>query len=91
MKFLVLISDEWSIAICRSSLLFGIFIMKKWVVLNITFFGTEKYECVIKAKDIFIFIPLINSSATIELSFLVLIISAIIASNTISILFSLSG
>ena len=34
MKFLVLISDEWFGAICGSSLLLGIFMIKKWVVGN---------------------------------------------------------
>ena len=34
MKFLVLISDEWFAAICWSSLLLGIFMIKKWVVGN---------------------------------------------------------
>ena len=39
-KSLVLMSDEWFIAICWSSLLFGIFAIKKWVVFSRTYFGT---------------------------------------------------
>ena len=42
-------SEELFSAICWSSFLFGIFIMKKWVVFNLTYFGTLKYDCVIKA------------------------------------------
>ena len=34
------------------------------------------YDCVIKTRDIFSFLPLINNSVTIEFSFLLLIISA---------------
>ena len=52
-KSLVLISDEWFKAICWSSLLFGISVIKKWVVFSLTSFGTLKYDCVIKAREIF--------------------------------------
>ena len=90
-KSLVLISDEWFVAICWSSFLFGIFIIKKCVVFSLTSFGTLKYDCVIKTRQIFNFLPLMNNYVTIEFSFLLLIISAIISSKTISILFSLSG
>ena len=45
---------------------------------------TLKYECVIKTIEIFNFLPLINNSVTIEFSFLLLIISAIISSKTIN-------
>ena len=62
MKSLVSISDEWFNAICWSSLLFGIFAIKKWVVFSLTSFGTLKYDCVIKTREIFNFLPLINSS-----------------------------
>ena len=41
-KPLVLISDEWFIAICWSSLLFGIFAMKKWVVFRLTLGNKNK-------------------------------------------------
>ena len=37
-KSLVLMSDEWFIAISWSSLLFGIFVIKNWVVFNLTLF-----------------------------------------------------
>ena len=79
-------SDEWLIAVYWSSLLFGIFIMKKWVVFSLTPFGTIKYDCIIKTIEMFNFLPLINSSVTIEFSFLLLIISPIISSKNINIL-----
>ena len=44
--------------------LFGIFM--------ITSFGTFKYDCVIKTADMFNLLPLINSSVTIEFSFLII-------------------
>ena len=40
MKSLALMSDEWFIAISGSSLLFGIFAIKMWVVFSLTSFGT---------------------------------------------------
>ena len=57
MKSLALMSDEWFIAISWSSLVFGIFKIKKWVVFSLTLFGTLKYDWVIKAREIFIFLP----------------------------------
>ena len=65
--------------------------MKKGVVFSLTSFGTLKCHCVIKTREIFNFLPLMNKSVTIEFSFLLLIISATISSKTIYILFSLSG
>ena len=53
LKSLVLISDEWFSAICWSSLLFGIFAIKKWVVFSLTSFGTSKYDWVIKTRNIY--------------------------------------
>ena len=44
MKSSVLMPDEWFIAISRSSLLFEIFAIKKWVVLSLTSFGTLKQD-----------------------------------------------
>ena len=41
-KFLNSMSDEWLNAICLISLLLGIFIIKKYVVISLTFFGTLK-------------------------------------------------
>ena len=76
MKFLKSISDK--------SYLFGIFMIKKCVVFNLTFLGTLKDNCLIKTLEMFNFMPLINNSVTIGLSFLLLIISAIIWSNTIN-------
>ena len=67
-----------------------VFAIKKWVVFSLTSFGTLKYDWVIKTREIFNFLPLINNSVTIKFSFLFLIISAIISSKTINILRSLS-
>ena len=39
---LVLMSDEWLNAICWSSLLYGIFEIRKWVIFSLTSFGTLK-------------------------------------------------
>ena len=47
------------------------------------------YDWVIKTREIFNFLPLINNSVTVEFSFWLWIISAIIWSKTINILFSL--
>ena len=63
-KSLVLIFDEWFIEICWSSLLLGIFAIKKWVVFSVNSFGTLKYDRVIKTREMFNFLPLINNSAT---------------------------
>ena len=57
-------SDEWLNAICWSSCLFGIFITKKSVVFSLTYFGTLKFDCVIKTREMFRFLPLINTSVT---------------------------
>ena len=65
--------------------------MKKWVEFRLTSFGTLKYDYAIKTREMFIFLRLIIKSVTIEFSFLLLIISAIISSKTISILRSLSN
>ena len=58
---------------------------KKWVEFSPTSFGTLKYDYVIKAREMFNFLPLINNSVTIDFSFLLSIISAIISSKTINI------
>ena len=54
-------------------------------MLNLIFFGTAKKDCAIKAREMVSFFPLINSSVTVGLSFLLLSISAIISSNTTNI------
>ena len=47
------------------------------------FFGKEKYDCIIKAKEMFSFLPLINNSViTTRLSFLLQSISVIISNMT---------
>ena len=42
---------------------------KKWVEFSLTAFQTLKYDCVIKTRKMFNFLPLINSSVTTEFSF----------------------
>ena len=63
---------------------------KKWVVFGLKSFGTLKYDCVIKTREIFNFLPLINNSVSLEFRFLLPIMSAIISSKTIIILSLLS-
>ena len=60
MKSLELMSDKWFSGICWSSLLFGIFMIEKWVEFSLTSFGTLKYDCVIKTREMFSFLPLIK-------------------------------
>ena len=83
--------DEWFSSICWNSLLFGIFMMKKWLKFSLTSFGTLRYDYVIKTREMFSFLPVINNSIIIEFSFLLLMISAIISSKNINILRSLSS
>ena len=90
-KSLALMSNEWFVANYRSSLFFGIFAITEWVVFSLKSFGNLKYDWVTKTREIFQFLPLIKDSVTIEFSFLLLIISAIISSKAINILFSLAG
>ena len=53
MKSLELMPDEWFSAICWSSLLFGNFMIKKRAEFSQTSFGTLKYDCVIKTRELF--------------------------------------
>ena len=46
--------------------------------------GTAKEDCVIKTREIFNFLPLINTSVAIGLKFLLRSLSAIMPSNTIN-------
>ena len=57
--------DEWLYAVCWSSLFIGVFILKKCVVFSLIFFGSLKYDFLIK-KEMFHFLPIINYSVTIE-------------------------
>ena len=59
MKSLKSKSSERFTEICLSYLLFGIFIIKKWVEFIVTSFGTLKYGCETKAIETFNFLPLI--------------------------------
>ena len=58
---------------------FGIFMIKKCVEFSLTSFGTLKYE-------ILSFLPLVKNPVTTGLRFLLLMISAIVSSNTIDVL-----
>ena len=49
--------------------LFEIFMIKNWVEFSLTSFGNLKYNCVVKTREMFNFLPLINNSVTIEFSF----------------------
>ena len=60
-------------------------LLKFSFIWNLTSFSALKYDCVIKAKEVFNFLVLINNSVTILLRFLLLSISAIISSKTIKI------
>ena len=66
-------------------------IINQCVEFCLTSFSTVRYDCVIKAKEMVNFLPLINSSVTPGLEFLLLIISAIISSNTTDIFCTLHG
>ena len=83
--------DEWFSSICWNSLLFGIFMMKKWLEFSLASFGTLRYDYVIKTREMFSFLPVINNSIIIEFSVWLLMISAIIPSKTVNILRSLSS
>ena len=43
--------------------------MKKYVEFNLTPFGTLKYDSVIKTIEILSFLPLINNSVTLDLTY----------------------
>ena len=60
--------------------------IKKSVEFSLKSFETLKYDYVIKTREMFNFLPLINKLVTTEFSFLLLIISEIISSKTVSIL-----
>ena len=49
--------------------MFGIFIIKQCVEFSAIFFGTAEQDCAIKAREIFSFLPVINNSGTVGLSF----------------------
>ena len=51
MKSWGVMSDEWFSAIWQSSLLSGIFMIKKWVEFSLISFGTLKYDSVIKTRE----------------------------------------
>ena len=59
---------------------------KKCVEFSQTSFGTLKYDCARKVREIFSFLLLINSSVTTGFSFCYLIMSVIISSKTINTL-----
>ena len=47
---------------------------QKWVEFSLTSFGALKHDSVIKTRELFNFLALINNSVTNELIFLLLII-----------------
>ena len=53
-------------ASCR---LLAIFVVKRCVELNLTFFDKTKQGCEINTKEMFSFITLINTTVTIRLHF----------------------
>ena len=55
--------------------------IKKWIEFSLTSFDILKYDCVIKAFDMFSFLSLTNNSDTTGLSFLLLIIAEILSSE----------
>ena len=57
---------------------------KKCVVLNITSFGTGKYNSLMKTIEIFNFLPLMDNSVPTGLSFLLPITSEIISNHQIN-------
>ena len=69
----------------------ALFFMKKKGTIQSNIFWYLEKDYIIKTLEIFTFLPLINSLVTIGLSFLLLIISAIITSNTINTLHFLLG
>ena len=63
------ISHNCLYAVCLSSFIFGICIIKKCVVFSRTSFSNLKYDFVIKTREIINFLPVINKSFTILLLF----------------------
>ena len=57
-------------------------LQKKCIEFSLTSFGILKYDCEVKTSEMLSFLPVINSSVTIELSFVLLIIPAIMSSKT---------
>ena len=65
--------------------------MKKGVEFSLTFFGTVKYNCVIKTREMLSFLPLTNNSVTIGSTFLLLSIQQSYHQKSINILGFLFG
>ena len=59
-KSLKWISDEWFDAVYWSSLLFGLFMTKRWVEFSLTSFGTLKHDCGIKTREMLNFLSLLD-------------------------------
>ena len=60
------------------------------VEFSLILFGAAKQDCVIKTREMFSFLSLINNPVTIELSFALISISGIISLYTINV-FSFSS
>ena len=61
------------------------------MVFSVISLGNLEYDWVIKPIEIINFLPIINNSVTTAITFLLLIISAIISSKTTNTIFFLSG
>ena len=66
------LSDEWLNAICSKVLFCLKFSYEYCVEFSLMFLKTAKGDYVIKIRELFSFLPLINNSVTIGLSFLLL-------------------
>ena len=78
MKSLKQILGKWFGAICRSSVLLEIFIIKICEAFSLIVLSTLKQDCEIKTKEILNFLQLKSNSVTIGLIFLLASTSAII-------------
>ena len=78
MKSLKQILDKWFGAICRSSVLLEIFIIKICEAFSLIVLSTLKQDCEIKTKEILNFLQLKSNSLTIGLILLLASTSAII-------------
>ena len=61
------------------------------MVFSVISLGNLEYDWVIKPIEIINFLPIINNSVTTAITFLLLIISAIISSKTTNTIFFPSG
>ena len=79
------------VEICFLNMCLFCFFLTKCLLLSLTLFGTWKYDCVIKTKEMFSFRPIIKISVTNTLRYILPFISTMIPWNTISHLLSFYG